>query len=96
MFAAANNVWFRARSWQSQRVTRRSLGALERAGSVFHPVPSHSGQTSACVLVNINFIFQSFPELYSLTLHPDAVFPQVRNANSLCTSCAGVCRAVEI
>src|SRR6267154_1380980 len=56
MFAAANNVWFRSRSWQSQRVTRRSLGALERAGRVFHPVPSHRGQTSTCVLVNINFV----------------------------------------
>jgi DNA-binding protein HU-beta len=34
-------------------------------------------------------------KLYSLTLHPDPVFPQVRNAAFLCTTCAGVCGAVE-
>jgi hypothetical protein len=60
MFAEASSVWFRARSWQSQRVTRRSFGEAERAGSVFHPVPSQRGQTWACVVVNINLFLQSF------------------------------------
>jgi hypothetical protein len=57
MRAAASKVWFRARNWQSQRVTRRSPGARELAGSVFHPVPSQSGQTSATVLINLNLVF---------------------------------------
>ena len=94
MFADVSNVLLRARSWQSQRVTRRSFGELERVGSVFHPLPSHSGQTSCCVLVDINLL-ESLPELYSLTLHPTRIFPQVRNRRLLCTTCAALCRPVE-
>src|SRR5580698_1349225 len=97
MRAAASKVPARARSWQSQRVTRRSfpfsllyLDAPGLAESVFQPVPSHSGQTSPCVLINFNpassILLNSIGfdstllRLYSLTLHRDAGFPQVRNA----------------
>jgi hypothetical protein len=82
MRAAASNVAARARSWQSQRVTRLSLGALALAGSVLQPVPAHSGQASACVLVNFNpassILLNSIPlnstllKLYYATLLPDA------------------------
>jgi hypothetical protein len=67
MRAAASRDWVLARSWQSQRVTRRSLGALgpfdcesvDRAGdgAVFQPVPSHSGQTSAETFINPGTLF---------------------------------------
>ena len=50
MRAAESSVCFRASSWQSQRVTRRSLivsrDASERAETVFQPLPPHSGQAS--------------------------------------------------
>src|SRR5580700_4913306 len=57
MRAAASKVPTRARSWQSQRTTRRSLlllswGPFELAGIVFQPVPAHSGQSSAPGLVD--------------------------------------------
>jgi hypothetical protein len=62
MRAAASRDWVLARSWQSQRVTRRSLGvfgpfdpeSVDGAGdgAVFQPVPSHSGQTSAETFIN--------------------------------------------
>ena len=58
MRAPASKVSLRARSWQSQRTTRRSLflssGALELAEIVFQPVPAQSGQTSARILLNFN------------------------------------------
>jgi len=57
MRAAASKLPVRARSWQSQRVTRLSFllpGTLELAGTVFQPVPSHSGQTSSCALFTFN------------------------------------------
>ncbi len=67
MRAAASRDWVLARSWQSQRVTRRSLGVLgpldtesvDRAGdgAVFQPVPSHSGQTSAETFMNPGALF---------------------------------------
>src|ERR1700683_513658 len=118
MRAAASSVCARARSWQSQRVTRRSLSlslllslllsslslALARDGSVFQPVPWHSGQTSDWVLANFNpdswmllksaFLI-SISQLYQLTVHPDASFPQVRNHRRLCTTCEGAAGAVE-
>src|ERR1022692_803387 len=94
MRAAASKAPARARSWQSQRVTRRSLGALGLAGSVFHPVPSQSGQTSAAVLINFK-PYLNCRNSYALTLHPDAGFPQVRNPTCLCTTCAGVSEPVE-
>src|SRR5258707_12235764 len=95
LVAPPNSGGFRSRGGDRHAMPRRSLGAVERAGRVFHPVPSHRGQTSTCVLVNIKFRFQSFTELYSLTLHPDPIFPQVRITDSLCTTCAGLCGAVE-
>ena len=67
MRAAVSRDWVLARSWQSQRVTRRSLGvlgpfdweSLDRAGdgAVFQPVPSHSGQTSAETFINPGTFF---------------------------------------
>src|ERR1035437_4310194 len=54
MRAAAIRDCPRARNRQSQRVTRRSLvlpPVLRPAATVFHPVPSHSGQTSAGALI---------------------------------------------
>jgi hypothetical protein len=67
MRAAASRDWVLTRSWQSQRVTRRSLGVLgpfdresvDRAGdgAVFQPVPSHSGQTSAETFINPGTLF---------------------------------------
>src|ERR1700757_5051900 len=45
MRAAARSDCPRARSRQSQRVTRRSFG-LPLVPTDFHPVPSHNGQTS--------------------------------------------------
>src|SRR5271165_2284651 len=53
MRAAVISNWPRARNWQSQRVTRRSFGlpAWARAATVFHPVPSQRGQTSAGALI---------------------------------------------
>jgi hypothetical protein len=67
MRAAASRDWVLARSWQSQRVTRRSGDALgpfdcesvDRAGdgAVFQPVPSHSGQTSAETFINPGTLF---------------------------------------
>jgi hypothetical protein len=76
MRAAASIAPARVRNWQSQRVTRRSLGALELAGSVFHPVPSQRGQTSAAVLINLNpsssmLMNSIFPKFYYLTLRRD-------------------------
>src|SRR5271157_6448825 len=53
MRAAASSDCARARNWQSQRVTRRSL-ALRPApwlGTVFQPVPSQRGHTSAGALI---------------------------------------------
>src|SRR5271165_2511674 len=94
MRAAASRVWLRARSWQSQRVTLRSLGALGLTGSVFQPVPSQSGQTSAAVLINFK-PFLNLWKSYPLTLHPDTGFPQVRNQRCLCTTCGGVSGPVE-
>src|SRR5579862_732327 len=58
MRAAATSVWARARSWQSQRVTRRSFlvpAESGPAGTVFHPVPSHNGQTSAGTLITLHY-----------------------------------------
>src|SRR5579871_5324217 len=51
----------RARNWQSQRVTRRSLtlAALGSAGTAFHPVPSHNGQTSAGALITWRLFLHS-------------------------------------
>src|ERR1700730_8951954 len=67
MRAAVSREWVLARSWQSQRVTRRALGALgpldceslDRAGdgAVFQPVPSHSGQSSAETFINPGALF---------------------------------------
>jgi hypothetical protein len=67
MRAAASRDWVLARSWQSQRVTRRSLcvfgpfdtESVDRAGdgAVFQPVPSHSGQTSAETFINPGTLF---------------------------------------
>ena len=67
MRAAASRDWVLARSWQSQRVTRRSLGvfgpfdteSVDGAGdgAVFQPVPSHSGQTSAETFINPGTLF---------------------------------------
>ena len=54
MRAAASSDSPRARNRQSQRVTRRSLvlpPGPAPAFTVFHPVPSHSGQTSAGALI---------------------------------------------
>ncbi len=85
----------RARSWQSQRVTRRSLGAPVRAGSVFHPVPSQSGQTSACVLISIRLDYVNPSGIVFSDFAPARRFPQVRNARRLCTTCEGLWRAEE-
>src|SRR5580700_11785659 len=50
MRAAESSVCLRASSWQSQRVTRRSLiisrGALGPAETVIQPLPPHNGQAS--------------------------------------------------
>jgi hypothetical protein len=48
MRAATSSEWARARSWQSQRVTRRSVELCLAAGAPagFQPVPLHSGQTA--------------------------------------------------
>src|SRR6202161_561100 len=50
MRAAESSVCLRASSWQSQRVTRRSLiissGAWGPAETVFQPLPPHNGQAS--------------------------------------------------
>ena|ERR1700677_4988155 len=100
MRAAASKAPVRVRNWQSQRVTRRSLGAPELAGSVFHPVPSQRGQTSAAVLINLNpsssvVLNSIFPEFYYSTVHRGGSFGQARNAKCLCRTCEGVARAVE-
>src|ERR1700732_1243753 len=67
MRAAASKDCVLARIWQSQRVTRRSLGvfgpfdpeSVDGAGdgAVFQPVPSHSGQTSAETFINPGTLF---------------------------------------
>src|SRR5215469_15318872 len=54
MRAEASTDSARARSWQSQRVTRRSLmlpAPFEALRTVFHPVPSQNGQIPAGALI---------------------------------------------
>src|ERR1700733_12318639 len=55
MRAAVLKEAARARSWQSHRATRLSASEPSRGPepdeTVFHPVPSHSGQTSAGALI---------------------------------------------
>src|ERR1700738_4024426 len=102
MRAAASRDCVLARSWQSQRVTRRSWGvsgpfdceSVDRAGdgAVFQPVPSHSGQTSAETFINPGTLFN---KISSLTLHPKADWAQVIINGPLCTSCAGAAAIVE-
>ena len=102
MRAAASRDCVLARSWQSQRVTRRSLGvfgpfdceSLDRAGdgAVFQPVPSHSGQTSAETFINPGTLFN---EISSFDFAPEADLAQVLINGPLCTSCAGAAHIVE-
>jgi hypothetical protein len=95
MRAAASKLWFLARNWQSQRVTRRSGRALGRAGRAFQPVPSQRGQTSASVLISFNFANLSFEKPYRLTLHLQTSFLQVSKPPALCTTCEATVRPVE-
>src|ERR1700694_4107965 len=102
MRAAASRDCVLARSWQSQRVTRRSLGlfgpmdceSVDRAGdgAVFQPVPSHSGQTSAETFINPGTLFN---EISSFDFAPEADLAQVLINGPLCTSCAGAAPLVE-
>lgn len=71
----------RARSWQSQRATRRSASEPSRGPetdeTVFHPVPSHSGQTSAGALIT------KHPELRFINLtvpHEEAFMQALRRS----------------
>src|SRR3954468_13007920 len=85
----------RARNWQSHRVTRRSLillTALEAFETVFHPVPSHNGQTSAGALITE---IASCRMDSDLTLHPEDRFAQAGIGGPLCTSCEGGRAPVE-
>src|ERR1700722_8417255 len=97
MRAAANRVFSRARSWQSQRVTRLSFEALplpELACTPFHPVPAQSGQTSVGALIATG----SFVRLAiwsTSTVHPRAGFAQAGKAGGLCTSCVGSGQVVD-
>src|ERR1700732_4338970 len=102
MRAAASRDCVLARSWQSQRVTRRSLGvfgpfdpeSVDGAGdgAVFQPVPSHSGQTSAETFINPGTLFN---EISSFDFAPEADLAQVLINGPLCTSCAGAAPLVE-
>src|SRR5882762_405806 len=83
MRAAASNVCARALRRQSQRATRRSA-PFE---TLFHPVPSHSGQTSTETFIN--------PAFPVSTLHPRTDFVQVQILGPLCTSCGVASPLVE-
>src|SRR5579863_1387006 len=82
----------RARSWQSQRVTRRSGVERDAAsdGTVFQPLPSHSGQILGGALITDHL----GKSLY-LTLHRAAAFAQVGRVGGLRTSCEGRGWSVE-
>src|ERR1700685_3502571 len=84
-----------ARTWQSQRVTRRSADALSRrpepVETVFQPIPPHNAQTSGGALIT------ELPRLRFLDLtvpHP-GWFAQVPRRVLLCTSCAASVASVE-
>src|ERR1051326_7756623 len=90
MRAAVSNDCARERNWQSQRVTRRSF--VVAVGTGFHPVPSHSGQTSAGALItDINPLKNTSIS----TLHPQTSFAQGGILDWLCTSCEGRAAPVE-
>ena len=90
MRAAASRDCVLARSWQSQRVTRRSWGAfgpfdcawVDRAGdgAVFQPVPSHSGQTSAETFINPGTLFN---EISSFDFAPESQFGASANQRTI-------------
>src|SRR5579864_3621107 len=91
MRAAVSNDCARERNWQSQRVTRRSLVVVAVCAG-FHPVPSHSGQTSAGALItDINPLENGCIS----TLHPQTSFAQGGILDWLCTSCEGRAAPVE-
>src|ERR1700722_1410642 len=95
MRAAVIKEAARARTWQSHRATRRSASEPSRAPkpdkTVFHPVPSHSGQTSTGALIT------ELPRLrfVDLTVPHQGGFTQVLTPVSLCTSCAAGIPSVE-
>src|SRR2546429_8619906 len=110
MRAAISRFPVRARTWQSQRTTRRSLlrsplDVSPSAPIVFQPVPAHSGQVSACaffdlapassILLNSIELNQSLPKYYYPTLHSHTNFLQAVSSPYLCTSCGAADRPVE-
>src|SRR5208282_3337832 len=105
MRAAASNVCVRARNRQSHRVTRRSFiltlapRPLELPGTDFHPVPSHSGQTSTDTLISWDLITWDASTFFKIsspsTLHPKPAFVQAANLVLLCTSCEPTASPVE-
>src|ERR1700675_2726232 len=111
MRAAASKFPARARTWQSQRTTRRSLlrpasDAPTPAPIVFQPVPAHSGQVSDCaflvlalassILLNSIELNRPLPKFYSPTLHSHTSFLQAVSSGYLCTTCAAAKRPVEV
>src|ERR1700722_10197757 len=86
-----------ARNWQSQRVTRRSAGALSRtpepAETVFQPIPPHNGQTSGGALITEHP--ESELRFLNLTVPHEGAFAQVPRRVLLCTSCAAGLPSVE-
>jgi len=82
--AASSNDCARAFNRQSQRVTLRSPFWT----TLFHPVPSHSGQTSTDT-------FMAEMRSPHLTLHRTMHFPQAQFGACLCTSCGALIVTVE-
>jgi len=90
MRAADSRDCVLARSWQSQRVTRRSLGELgpfdcesldcAGDGAVFQPVPSHSGQTSAETFINPGTLFD---KISSFDFAPESGFGASANQRAI-------------
>src|ERR1700737_509902 len=90
MRAAVSKACVLARSWQSQRVTRRSWGVFRPFdhesvdgagdGAVFQPVPSHSGQTSAETFINPGTLFN---EISSFDFAPESQFGASANQRTI-------------
>src|SRR5690349_18385577 len=79
MCAAIRSDWARSFKRQSQRVTRRSAPVF----TIFQPLPSQSGHTTADTVMNLGPSFES-----DLTVH--------RERNSCKSKATGVCaEAVE-
>src|SRR3979490_2966837 len=96
MCAAASKDCPWARSWQSQRVTRRSFGAPGADETVFQPVPSHTGQTLAGALITGPFQVQDNPfllsnQIYFAPTHQLRASPNARPSVYILLRSSGVC-----